>query len=126
MTHLFGALSASKASIMVVFGVLGVLTVTGLELFRAWLGRKSPEDTVSPIYEIAATITLAFMVLVVLGGTDMVAEGKKFLNVSFVLFGVAGVAIIPMLLRRFRGGLPLTDESDIDEDELRRKDALDL
>ena len=126
MTGLFAALSASKLSVMIVFGVLAVATVGGLGLFRAWLGRQSPEDTASPVYDVAAFVTLAFMVLLVMGGTDMTAEGKTFLNVSFALFGAAGVMIVAFLLRRFRHGLPLTDEGDADEDELRRIDAHDL
>jgi hypothetical protein len=126
MTGLFAALSASKLSVMIVFGVLAVATVGGLELFRAWLGRQPPEETASPVYDVAAFVTLAFMVLLVMGGTDMAAEGKTFLNVSFALFGAAGVVIVAFLLRRFRHGLPLPDDGDADEDELRRIDAHDL
>lgn len=131
MTGLFAALSASKASIMTVFGVLAVVSVVGLERFRAWLGRHSPEDKNARVYEIAAAVTVVFMVMLVMGGTDMAVEGKKFLNLSFGLFGVAGVAIVALLMRRFRLGLPLDDASElddgeIDEDELRKMQAHDL
>lgn len=126
MTHIFAALSASKLSAMAVFGVLALLTVGGVEMFRVWLGRQPQEDKNSRIYEIAAVVTLGFMALLVMGGTDMANEGKHFLNTSFALFGVAGVVIVAALLRRFRHSLPLTDEDEIDEDERRRMDAHDL
>ena len=126
MTGLFGALSASKGSIITVFGVLAVATVASLERFRHWLSRHALEDKGSRVYEVAAILTIVFMVLVVMGGTDMAAEGKNFLNTSFVLFGVAGVAIVALLMRRFRRGEKLLDEPDIDEDELHRMNAHDL
>jgi hypothetical protein len=110
-------LSQSKDTVMVVFGVLAVITVLGLEAFRKWLGRAPRQENAARANAIAAIVALVFLAKLVLGGAGLATEGKNFLDLSLLLFGIAGVTIVSSLMYRYHNGLSLAD----DDDEERRK-----
>jgi hypothetical protein len=122
MTDWMAQLSGSRLAVMIIFGGLAVLTVGGLELFRTWLGRAPREERGGGGERVAALIAIVYLVLAALGGGGMAANGKNFLDLAFVLFGIVGLVIVAAMMWSYRHGLPLGDT----EEEARRIAARDL
>jgi hypothetical protein len=115
MTDIMATLSHSRETTFAIFAGLAVFTVVGLQAFRAWVVRRN-RSAKGP-RAIAAIVAIVFMAMLALGFGDMFWEGKKFLNLSFALFGVAGIGILAEVMWGFFGG---------SDEELRRIDAHEL
>ena len=122
MTDWMEPLSHSKFAVMIVFGTFVVLSVGGLQLFGAWLGRAPREERGGRGERIAALIAVLAVAMLAMGAGDMGVHGRNFLNLAFALIGAADVFIVVMLIWNWRRGLPLGDT----EEEMRRIAARDL
>lgn len=116
MTDWMATLSHSKFAVMIIFGACVLFAVGGPELLRARLGRGGRAEA------FAAAMALIFLAMLALGGADLAAHGKNFLNLAFALIGGTGALITATLVWRHRRGLPLMDA----EEERRRIAAHDL
>jgi len=123
MMHWMTTLSNSKDAAMTIVAALAVITVVGLEFFRKRLGHMPRDDNGARGNAVVAVVGIVFLAKLVLGGAGMAAEVKNFLDLSLVLFGVSGIAIISTFMWRYHRGLPLTDD---DDEERRRMLAHDL
>ena len=122
MTDWMGTLSHSRLAVILIFGACTILSVGGLEFFRVWLGRAPREERGGRGEAIAAPIAIVFLAMLALGGGDLAAHGKNFLNVSFITLGIAGAFVVATLIWNYRLGLPLGDA----DKERRRTVAHDL
>ena len=123
MTDWMAGLSVSKDVLKMVFVLCVVLTVGGLEFYRMWLGHGPREERKGRATVITAIVAIVFLTMLALGGGDIAARGRNFLNLTLALFGLAGLFIVTNLTWRFRRGLPLSDD---EEAEKRRVSAQDL
>ena len=122
MTDWMATLSQSKFAVMIIFGTLVVLSVGGLQLFAAWLGRAPREERGGRGERMAALLALLSALVLAMGAGDMAAHGRNFLNLAFALIGAADIFIVATMIWSWRRGLPLGDT----DEEMRRIAARDL
>jgi hypothetical protein len=123
MMHWMGTLSNHKDAVMMIFAALAVITVVGLEFFRKWPGHTPRNENGARANAVAAVVGIVFLAKLVLGEAGMATEGKNFLDLGLVLFGVVGVVTVSTFMWRYHRGLPLTADQD---EERRRMLAHDL
>jgi hypothetical protein len=115
-------LTSSKVTLMAIFFICAVVSVTGLEALRGRMARVQHDgDDTGPITKLVAIAALAYIVLLTTGGSGLFLVGRTFLNMTLTMFGIAGVLVVSLLTWQFRRGAPLDPEV-----ERRRIAARDL
>jgi hypothetical protein len=117
-------LTSSKVTLMAIFCVCAIVSVTGLEALRGRMARVQREGDsadAGPITKLVAVAALAYIVLLTTGGSGLFLVGRTFLNMTLTMFGIAGVLVIALLRWQFRSGTPLDADA-----ERRRIAARDL